>query len=176
MSTPKYNKSILNLYNNEEKILTKGFVPLANTIHLYKDELGLNLKEIGLITQVLSSVFQNKPIVSDKDLSPDGKAESKRRNFKYQRQKLKEKGYLETKVIKDYDNGFKTLGIKYDFSGLWIKIKELVERDEALNGNIEKPKEKNNSNKNSSLDENNFLQEYNKLHKQIVGTEVNFEK
>ena len=188
MRAPKYNKSILNLYNDEEQVLAHGFVPLANTIHLYKDELGLTWKEIGLITSVLSSIFQNKSVIHDKDLSPDGKSENENRSFKRQRNSLKEKCYLETAIIKDYNNGFRTLGIKYDFSSLWIKIKELVQRDKKTDDeNIEKPQEEDNSNKSSSTDDgqsvplkdtelqksNIFLEEYNKLHKEIVGTDVN---
>ena len=186
MRAPKYNKSILNLYNDEEQVLAHGFVPLANTIHLYKDELGLTWKEIGLITSVLSSIFQNKSVIHDKDLSPDGKSENEKRKFTRQRNSLKEKGYLETAIIKDYNNGFRTLGIKYDFSSLWIKIKELVQRDKKTSDdeNIEKPQE-DNSNKSSSTNDshsvedaeqqksNIFLEDYNKLHKEIVGTDVN---
>ena len=174
MSAPKYNKSILNLYNDEEKVLAHGFVPLANTIHLYKDKLELTWKEIGLITSVLSSIFQNKSVIHDKDLSPDGKTENEKRKFTRQRNSLKLKGYLKTAIIKDYNNGFRTLGIKYDFSNLWIKIKELVLRDEKTpDENIEKPKRENKTN--NTENENNFLEDYNKLHKEIVGTDVNLQ-
>ncbi len=156
MNSPKYTPSpkISKLYGNEEAVLSRGYLSYAHNITYYKNELGLTWKEAGLIIEVLTCLSRNITIIKDKDLHPDSRSETKIKDFRRQRNSLKEKGYLETKVVKDYEYNeetekrcFKTLGIKYDFTGLWLKIKELVERDEAANGSTSKAIDKNNSKK-----------------------------
>lgn len=174
---PKYTPSpkISKLYGNEEAVLSHGYLSYAHNITYYKNELGLTWKETGLIIEVLTCLSHNKTIIKDKDLCPDSKTETKTKTFKRQRNSLKAKGYLETKSIREYNEGYRNLGIKYDFTGLWLKIKELVERDEDINSTTSKVNAKDN-NENSSQEEQKFLEEYNEIHNELLKYKVYFDK
>lgn len=176
-------------------MLDRGFTSIPNTLIYYRKRLGLTASEFEFIIAIISLSWRGKKEIRDKDISPQAK------HYYRQKQSLQAKGYLNFSVRNIYkENRFVGIGTVYDLSGLKLAIEKLVEEDRAIK-NMDAPveqkydepslfgedinrealqprklikKEKTEEQKREDEEAKQFLDKYNKYHKDLLGFEINY--
>ena len=182
-------KKFIALYgklNSPEDFLTVPFEILE-----YRRELNISASEFTFICEIFHLTSKDLNEIKDKDITEN------RISFFRQRKSLKSKGYLKTKIL----NGNKKWGTIYDFTELKkiidklkkskqksvsqlskkksIKEKDKVKILEDINREALQPrklikKEKTEEQKREDEEAKQFLDKYNKYHKDLLGFEINY--
>ncbi len=190
MSSERKNEYLISTFG--DTMLDRGFTSIPNTLIYYRKRLGLTASEFEFIIAIISLNWKEEKAIRDKEISPSS------RDYCRQRQSLLAKGYLTFYTRNIYHNNkFCGTGTVYNLSGLKKAIETLVEQDRAIK-NMDAPVEykydepslfgedvkteplqpnkliKENHNNDDTLDkeQEEFLNKYNKVHKELIGFEV----